>query len=471
MRVADPVLCHSYAAAGEGVTLRLTDASGTAVDLPGFQRVNYLLPAASTIRALSDVDANTSGRAVQCYGVGASGAPAQGQSNGNAGGDGIFDASFEYVDLQADLIVETTTQQANVLADNSARGIQYTVRVTNAGDGAATGVRLGEYVPAVAGATIARGSWDCQRFSDAQDLSGEPCGSGAAGSAFAPSGMTIAGGEVLEFTVNRSVTSAAVGTAFTFGVAAFVAPSPQGDARPDRNYANNSDPVTFQLVGNQPPAASAPLAANTTEDGTPITLVYSPTDPESDAVTMTLVTSSDATLFAGALTPVAGPNPGQWSVVLTPAANRNGTAKITATFNDGTSNSTVQSSVTVTAVNDAPTFTLSSAALSVPACSPGPTCDYLVDDFVSALSPGPADEASQGLVVVASGTGRITCSNAPAGFFGSASAPQVFATGNTYRLVAEGIGAVSGTATCEITVRETVDTASLTTKSFTVTYP
>jgi hypothetical protein len=469
VRIADPVLCYSYAAPGSGVTLHLTDASNASVDLPGFKGINYLLPTTAAVHANSTIDSTTGGRPVQCYGF-----PGSAQSQAalaSANADHIFGAAFEYVDLQADLVVDTSTSQANVLADNTARGIHYTVTVANAGNGAASDVRLGEYVPAVQGATIGRGGWTCTRFATLQAVTGTPCGSGAAGTAFAPAGLTIGAGEVLEFEVDRTITSASVGTAFTFGIAAFVAPAPSGDNRPDRNYANNSDPVTFQLVGNQPPAASPPLAQSTAEDGTPVTLVYSPTDAENNPVTMTQVTSSDPLLFTAPLTPVAGPAAGQWSVVLTPAANRNGSATITATFSDGTTSSTVQSSVTVTPVNDAPDFTLSSAALTVPACSPGPTCDYIVNDFVSALSPGPSDEAGQALELVASGTGRITCSSVPAGFFGSASAPQVFATGATYRLVAEGIGAASGTATCEIIVRETADTTSAKVKPFTITYP
>lgn len=469
LRIADPVLCYSYAAPGTGLTMRLTDASNTTVELPGFKAINYLLPSTAAIHADSIVESISGGRPVQCYGV----APASVNQAALASSDAnrIFGARFEYLDLQADVVVNTTTAQANVLADNSARSFQYTVTVANTGNGAASGVRLGEYVPTLAGATIGKGGWTCTRYANAQDVTGTACGSGAAGSAFAPSGLTIGAGESLVFVVDRSVTSASVGNTLTFGVAAFVAPAPAGDARPDRNYANNADPVTFQLVGNQPPAASPPLAQSTTEDGNAITLVYSPTDAENNPVTMTQVTSSDPALFVAPLTPVAGPAAGQWSVVLTPAANRNGTATITATFSDGTTSSTVQSSATVTPVNDAPDFTLSNAALQAPACSPGPTCDYLVNDFVTALSPGPSDEAGQALELVASGTGRITCSSVPPGFFGSASAPQVFATGASYRLVVEGIGAVSGTATCEIIVRETVDTTSARVKSFTITYP
>jgi hypothetical protein len=472
VRVVEPVLCHSYAAAGTGLTIRLTDASGIATDYAGFETIDYLLPQTSELRATSQLDPQTQGRVAQCYGFAAGGS----EGAITPSGDSIFNASFEYSDLQADLVVTTSTQQANVLADGTARNVSYKITVHNIGNGSAGGVRLGEYVPVVAGTTVARGTWSCLRYINSEDINPTACGSGAAGALFAPSNLTLAGGEILEFVLNRTITGGAetVNTPLTFGVAAFVAPtSVDAAARPERDYSDNSDPITFTLVGNQPPQVSAPLAASTTEDGAPITLVYAPTDPESDPITLTTVTTNNAGLFTEPFSIVAGPNPGEWTVTLTPAADRNGTATVSATFSDGTTNTVITSPATVTSVNDAPTFALAVAGSAITVteggtgCS-GSTCTASASSFVGSLLPGPAsatDETTQTVrpntVADAFGDQRLiagACRPAavdgvdPAVFFADGSLPRVNEpSAGVFNLVAA-LSRTVGAVECDVTV-------------------
>ena len=242
--------------------------------------------------------------------------------------------------------------------------------------------------------------------------------------------------------------------------------SPQGVTTKTFTIGYTSPPPTVTGV------PSSDVALNE-DNGAPVPpdVLLTITDPDGLQAGSPSIASSSPGILGASLLSTANPN--EWRVVFTPVADRNGNdIVLTVTATDAAGSTATRTfQADVAAVNDAPAFSLTSNALTVPACTPSAPCDYIVNAFVSALSPGPADEAGQGLELVRSGTNRITCSNAPAGFFGTASAPQIIPGAANFDLVAEGIGSVSGTATCEITVRETVETSSTTTRSFTITYP
>ena len=144
--------------------------------------------------------------------------------------------------------------------------------------------------------------------------------------------------------------------------------------------------ATVRGAGDPPTAASD--AYTTNEDTTLVVdapgVLANDTDPETDA--LTAVVASDVS--HGTLSLAA-----DGSFTYTPAPQFNGSDTFTYHANDGTSNSSDATvTVTVGAVNDAPSFT--KGADQVVAEDAG---SRSVPGWASALSAGPPDEASQAL--------------------------------------------------------------------------
>jgi hypothetical protein len=139
------------------------------------------------------------------------------------------------------------------------------------------------------------------------------------------------------------------------------------------------------------------------------------------------------------------------NLTFTPAADANGTADITVTLSDngGTANGGVDTSgpqtftITVTAVNDAPSFTKGADQTVNEGVGP-----QTVNGWATAISTGPADESGQTL------TFNVTGNTSPTMFL---VAPAIDAAGNlTYTLDAD----ASGTAAITITLSDDGGTAN-----------
>ena len=135
-----------------------------------------------------------------------------------------------------------------------------------------------------------------------------------------------------------------------------------------------------------------------------------PADEAGQAVTFT-VTSDNPALFSAAPSVAAN---GTLTYAL--AANRNGTAtvSVTAQDNGGTANSGVDTSaaqtftITVGAVNDAPSFTKGADLLVLEDAGPKTFAGW-----ASAISPGPADEAGQAVTFTVASDNPALFSAAP----------------------------------------------------------
>ena len=126
---------------------------------------------------------------------------------------------------------------------------------------------------------------------------------------------------------------------------------------------------------------------------------------------------------------------------MTPAANQNGTATITVTVNDGALTATDTFVLTVTAVNDAPSFTKGADQTAV-ASSGAKT----VAGWATAISDGPADESAQ--------TETFTVTNSNNALFSVQ--PAVSPTGTlTYTP-----SATTGAATVSVRVQDNGGTAN-----------
>src|SRR5205823_13342916 len=149
---------------------------------------------------------------------------------------------------------------------------------------------------------------------------------------------------------------------------------------------------------NHAPVAAAQTA--TTAEDTAKAIVLTATDADGDPLTYSVVAGP----AHGALSGVA-PN-----LTYTPAANYNGADSFTFKANDGTVDSNVATvSITLTAVNDAPTFT-KGADQTVAQDSGAKT----VAAWATGMSAGPADEAGQVLSFTATNDNAALFSAQPA---------------------------------------------------------
>jgi FtsP/CotA-like multicopper oxidase with cupredoxin domain len=214
------------------------------------------------------------------------------------------------------------------------------------------------------------------------------------------------------------------------------------------NLTNSSTPnggmQTCLLVGGAPanvPPVASPQSVSTNED-TPlaITLVATDTDGPSP------LTYSVSAVTPGAAGTVSGGTTA--SRTFTPALNYFGPASFTFTASDGAATSNVATvTITVDPINDAPTFTLgASQTVTLPAGA------QTVTDWVTAISPGPANESTQTPVTMA-----ITGNTNPAIF---SAGPALVANGVNFNLTYTP-SAVAGTSTITVTATDSGPTGGL----------
>ena len=149
------------------------------------------------------------------------------------------------------------------------------------------------------------------------------------------------------------------------------------------------------------------------------------------------VTGSTNTGLVSAAISVGDPR----RVVLTPVPDANGFADITVEAEDTDGNVTSDTfRVTVTPVNDPPTFTLAGDRVSAEDAGP-----QTVPGFLTGFVPGPADESGQALDAVTATVSQLT------GGLTFAQAPRIGTDGT---LTYEAAPDANGTATITVTVRD-----------------
>ena len=154
---------------------------------------------------------------------------------------------------------------------------------------------------------------------------------------------------------------------------------------------------------NTPPVANDTSA--TTNEDTTVTITLSGSDADGDSLTFTIVSGPSN----GVLGPVISTGPTTATVNYTPNLNFNGTDSFVFQANDGNGGTdTATATITVIAVNDPPTFQI------------GPTINVLEDSgpqtfasWVTAISPGPADESGQTVTFSTSNSSPPTFSAQP----------------------------------------------------------
>ncbi len=142
---------------------------------------------------------------------------------------------------------------------------------------------------------------------------------------------------------------------------------------------------------NDAPTVSA-IAAQTTDEDTPKTIAFTLADQDAgdlDLLTITAFAEND-TLIPDDNLAITGSGASR-TLTLTPAADLSGSTIITVAVDDGENPiATADFTLTVTAVNDAPSLTLAPSIARFPG---GPA--FTQPGMVTDISPGPADEGGQ----------------------------------------------------------------------------
>jgi hypothetical protein len=230
----------------------------------------------------------------------------------------------------------------------------------------------------------------------------------------------------------------------------------------DASY-NNRNPMDVSVANiDNDEASSLPTIADianqvVNEDGTLSNVPFSVGSGSVPATNLIVTaTSSDTTLFpTGSI--VLGGSGENRTISLTPAANLSGSATITVTVDDGAGNlATDTFTVTVNAVNDAPTLDAIANVPSLPANSGLQTIP------LSGISAGPSESQTISITATSSNPGLIPN---PTVVYSS--------PGSTGSLTFTPVAGQSGTATITVTVTDNGGTANggvnTVTRTFTVT--
>jgi hypothetical protein len=210
--------------------------------------------------------------------------------------------------------------------------------------------------------------------------------------------------------------------------------------------------VTVNAV-NDPPTLAALTNLTVDEDsGTQTVTLSGITAGPNESQTLTVTaTSSNPGLIPNPTVTYTSPN-ATGTLSFAPAANASGSAVVTVTVTDGGGGTVSrQFTVTVTAVNDAPSF--AAGANQTVTAGSGPQA---VGGWATNVSPGPADEAGQGLAFV------VTTTNP--GLF--VAAPAVDPATGTLTFIPE--AGAAGTATVTVVLQDSGGAASAS-QTFTIT--
>jgi hypothetical protein len=271
--------------------------------------------------------------------------------------DLFFANGFEDGTLVAGIDLQTTIQAPTF--GRAGDDISYVVTVFNNGLVAANNVQVRDFfnstdAPRLLASTNSP-NWTCAAVGAAT------CGqSTGTGYVYLPS-ASIGPGASLRFSVSRRLDAAAiVGSTVRIQAAAFSQPGDEDNVR----RANNPTSVSIPVITNAPPTLTWVDPPNQTvlEDGQSGQVRFTVNDPDATvgngALTVTGSSSNTGLIDSSGIV-LAGEGSANRTVQLIPKPNAFGSAIITLTVNDSISNNTqpVQFSLTVTAVNDAPTFT------------------------------------------------------------------------------------------------------------------
>ena len=418
LRIAQPVLCADFATPPAGaanpVGLVITDPNNeTAAPIYG-GITSYDYVTNGVVNSQFKVSAGS--QLACCIMLPAANASCIQGTNGGAIIELLQDDGFEDSGVQSQpgsakgalANIQVVVSGPSFVAPGA--NFNYSITVANVGGSAVSNVRLRDWFPKSTGgftAALTSGSWSCTASA------GASCGNSAGGGNINVDSISLDVSSSVVFSANRTM-SAGVnnGTTFAVSAAVFTPPSANEIALGNnqsmlRATVQNSVPPTISDIANQP--ASGLLL----EDTSTTAIGFTASDSDSVLTTANLSCSSQNTaLIDNGDCQFFGNEP-NFAVVITPNPNANGNGVVIVTVNDGFTQASDSFNVSVTPRNDAPGFALGaniSRAL-------GTVGIQQVNNFVSAISTGPADESGQSFfartVTVDSGGSIFAVSGAP----------------------------------------------------------
>ena len=432
-QVADPIVCSSTSASTAPTILKMNDANNIPVNSlnTGILAIEYNL-AKNTFGITTD-------DSIQCA------------TETGLHGDRIYNHGFEVAenDAQITLLDGNGNPFAGVIEVSDQQVFNYQYRVDNNGDSTIT-TDLVEYfkanpaLPFFSG--VAGDDWICTEVSAGGSTTS--CGGLAAGEATVDiQNAIIEPGEQLLIMVSRTVEIPAgtVGTAIDLLAAVFV--HTVGDSLP----ANN---ISFKSIGttnNNQPTISAVADVAVLEDNPTGIINFTIGDVETDEASLIMTAQSSDTAVVPVGNIAFGGAGANRTVQITPNADANtGALPVTITLivDDGISTAQQSFDLTVTSVNDQPSFTL----MNVPDWPAGTVGLKTLKGFVENLDYGAsADESSQSVLNT-----TITVQSDPNGIFSVGGEPQLTNNGVlTYFLSGSG-----GTANIDVVIQDDGGTAN-----------
>ena len=192
---------------------------------------------------------------------------------------------------------------------------------------------------------------------------------------------------------------------------------------------------------NDAPTISAIGARTTLEDTPTGALPFTVGEVDGDPISVS-ATSSDQAIVPNANIALGGAFADR-TVTVTPAPNANGTVNITVTVSDGALTSSTTFALTVTPVNDAPSFTVGG-----PQTVNEDAASQSVPNFITAISAGPANEATQSLSFTTTNNNNALFTDQPtitsAGTLGYTPAPNQSGVATVSVVLADNGGTANG---------------------------
>ncbi len=222
---------------------------------------------------------------------------------------------------------------------------------------------------------------------------------------------------------------------------------------PNVNIITRTFTVVVSAVPDAPTISTIPDSATNEDTPTsPITFTIGDAETAATALTVT-ATSGNPALVPNTGIALGGTGASR-TATITPLANQFGTTIVTITVSDGTLTSSRTFVLTVTSINDVPSFT-KGADQTVAEDSAAAS----VSGWATALSAGPSNEAAQTLTFITSNNNN--------GLFSASAQPSVGTSGTlTFTPAAN----INGAATVSVQIRDTgggVDTSAV--QTFTIT--
>lgn len=328
----EPAICESYATDNTPLRLSIDDTNDDGLLFYGVESLRYSLASGALAPVLTQAEY---GPYLRCHAVTAANAPLPDDNslfNGNF--ESTSDLRVEFLDAQGVVLDATGNDQFVNQPVAFADGITYQVRITNTGEGPATGIRVREFAPLNEGT-----------ISPKATLSG--CGPNPTGSApYCVGGTGLLQDDIPTLNPGASQVYSLTRKALTSGAITSVAAFSNPNTTAERKVADNARSLRINLINNQPPQAVGSIANVAVAEGESLNIATAANflDPEGATLSYS----------AGGLPPGTSINAGSGVITGLLGFMTHGEYDIVVTANDGSLSVNQAFTLTVIDANGAP---------------------------------------------------------------------------------------------------------------------